>query len=217
MEDLKREGFKESVETFDVLLAWWFKMIYGLRKSDDTTRICIHLPVNLRPKRIFSGAAALTDPYINNASSTIPLPEIPANTFQTVSLGELAVQIRRAITAYHADSFTIEDELRWRNQGPMTVLVRGTPDGESELQTNWCDARLSELDFSGAREHGSDYKLARVLFVLANTMPENHTALQGHGAILMEDENAIWMSQAMGRRQCENLSLSGSIFDRGDI
>jgi hypothetical protein len=148
----------------------------------------------------------LADPYINNAASTISVPPIPINTFQTESLGELALQIRRAITAYNADLLTLEHELRWRNANRMINLYPCPPGAASELQTNWCDAHLSELNFSSACAPGSG-KRAGVLFALTDSLTAE--PLRGNGAILMENEDAIWMSQVQDRREWEKLRQSG--------
>ncbi|KAJ7689561.1 hypothetical protein B0H17DRAFT_1202202 [Mycena rosella] len=188
---------------------------YSVRKRGDETPIHVHIPVNLRPMGIFPGKSTLTHPYINNTSSTIPLPPLAASAFQTEPLGELALRIRRATTLYHTDLRTIQAELCWLNWHPMLVLGRHPSGSQSELQVNWCEARLSELDFSGAAALGSEMKgRGRVLFVSADTTPEDHTPLQGNGpngAILMEDENAIWMSQVKRRRGWDKFRQSGHI------
>ncbi|KAF7339718.1 hypothetical protein MSAN_02187300 [Mycena sanguinolenta] len=168
MHDLKLRGISESVTTSDVLLAWWAKTSYSLRKHDDKTPVFIHIPVNLRLEPIFPGASILTKQYINNASSTISIPPIAAGVFQTEPLPALALRIRRATTAYHADHLTLEHELRWRNAHPTIELLRCPPGADSALQRNWCDAKLSELNFSGALVGGK--KVASVMFVLTDTV-----------------------------------------------
>ncbi|KAJ7885764.1 hypothetical protein B0H14DRAFT_2498757 [Mycena olivaceomarginata] len=188
MGDLKLQGSSERVETADVLMAWWLKTSYSHRESDDKTHIWIHLSVDLRPMHIFtvsssSGSDApspLTDPYIHNASSTIPLLPPPlASELQSTSLGALALRIRRAITAYIAHPALIERELAWLNYNPRRELIRGE---EHETQTDWAAARFSELDFSGARALESDCKgSGRVLFVLPKTVLEPYMPLWGHG------------------------------------
>ncbi|KAJ7465161.1 hypothetical protein FB451DRAFT_1138498 [Mycena latifolia] len=223
MENLKLQGSSEWVTSSDVLLAWWIKTSYSLHKSDDPTGIFIHIPVDLRSKLIFPTASILTKPYINNASSTISVPPFAVKTLHTESLGDLALRIRRATTLYNTDLLAFEHELRWRNANldyKIFNIHRCPPGAESELQTNWCDARLSDLDFSQARAPGSQ-KTARVLFVLADAVMAddymskhdavqyNCTSLRGNGAILMEDEDAIWMSQVKGIREWEKLRRSG--------
>lgn len=185
-------------------------------ENDDKTPIWIHLSVDLRPMHIFtvsssSGSDALsplTDPYIHNASSTIPLLPPPlASELQSTSLGALALRIRRAITAYIAHPALIERELAWLNHNPRIELFRGE---EHETQTDWAAARFSELDFSGARALESECKgSGRVLFVLPKTVLEPYMPLWGHGAILMEDENAFWMSQVKGREEWEEIRSGG--------
>ncbi|KAJ6591560.1 hypothetical protein DFH09DRAFT_974716 [Mycena vulgaris] len=210
MENLKLQGSSEWVTSFDVLMAWWFKASYSLRRGGDTTPVFIHISLNLRPKPIFPGASILTKPYINNAATTIFVPPITAHAFQRESLGDLALRIRRATTAYNVDHLKLEHELCWRNANRMVDLHRCPPGAVSELQTNWCDAQLSDLDFSGACAPGSEKRGGRVLFVLTDTvMAKDYMSLRGNGAILMENENAIWMHQVKSRKEWEKLRQSG--------
>ncbi|KAJ7651819.1 hypothetical protein B0H17DRAFT_881616, partial [Mycena rosella] len=111
MLDLKLKGLSERVDIYDVPLAWWLKISYSVRKCGDKTPIHVHRPVNLWPMCIFPGDSTLTHPYINNTSSTIPLPPLAVSAFQTEPLGELALRIWRAITLYHTDLCTIQAEL----------------------------------------------------------------------------------------------------------
>jgi hypothetical protein len=233
MENLKLKGSSEWVSGSDVLMAWWLMVrlcfslsylsclyssllqtSYSHHRSYDTRSVFLHIPVNLRRMRIFPGASILSEPYINNASSTIPVPAIRVNAIHLKTLDDLALRIRRATTEYNADLLTLEHELRWCNAyHRMLTLHRCCPCCElSELQTNWCETRLSELEFSGARLAGSEKsKRARVLFVFIDTAVEGEqsVSLRGTGAILMEDENAIWMSQVKSRREWEKLRRSG--------
>ncbi|KAJ7290177.1 hypothetical protein C8J57DRAFT_1046006 [Mycena rebaudengoi] len=227
MENLKRQGSSELMTTSDVLLAWWVKTSHSLRRSDDYTKISIHIPVDLRSKRIFPDATAiLPQPYINNASLTNSVRPFAIKTLQTESLGDLALRIRQAMIVFNSDLSAFEDELRWRNLNldyKIFNLHRCAPHAESELQTNWCDAHLSSLDFSAARVPGTEEsKRARVLLVLADAvMADDYmskddalmyhcTSLRGNGAILVEDANAIvWMSQVKGRKEWEKNRRSG--------
>ncbi|KAJ7642816.1 hypothetical protein B0H17DRAFT_1216358 [Mycena rosella] len=115
MLDLKLKGLSERVDIYNVLLAWWLKISYSVCKCGDKTPIHVHRPVNLRPMCIFPGDSTLTHPYINNASSTIPLPPLAISAFQTEPLGKLALRIWHAITLYHTDLRTIQAELCWLN------------------------------------------------------------------------------------------------------
>jgi hypothetical protein len=184
---------------------------YDHRKSDDETPIWIHISVDLRTKRIFSGASTLSEPYINNVSSAVLIPPISANGFQKASLGELALRIRRAIAAYDADPTGIQHELGWLNANGIMEHLHSPRGAESETQTNWCDARLSELDFSGARALGGKDEVGRVLLVLVDMLLEEYMPARGNGAILMEDEKAFWMSQVKGKKEWEKIRLSGRV------
>ncbi|KAJ7179504.1 hypothetical protein C8R46DRAFT_1073934 [Mycena filopes] len=194
LHNLKVNGSTESVDRSDVLLAWWFKTSYANRPVTDTTPISLHISVDLRPSFSTPGT-----PYINHASSTIFIePPIPANSFRALPLGELALRIRRAIIEYHADSSTLAFEVWWRTR--EFPLYRSLPGCEASLQTDWSQARLTGLDFSGARAMGAESKgTGRVTFVVAENLQEE----LGTGEILMEDEDAVWMSQVQTAKQWE--------------
>ncbi|KAJ7734554.1 hypothetical protein DFH07DRAFT_928442 [Mycena maculata] len=210
MEDLKSQGSTEWVGSSDVLLAWWFKTVFGYRASDDTTPIHIHVPVNLRAKSVFPSESTLATPYINNAVSGIPVPPVPVNAFRRESLGTLSLHIRRAILAYNADLAGMRADMHWRCANPSKMIFPCPADGEFSIQTNWLSARLSELDFSGACAPGSERK-ARVVSVLPVSSAGKPIPLRGGGAVLMEDEQAVWMSQVRGEKDWEKIRQSGTI------
>ncbi|KAF8162476.1 hypothetical protein K438DRAFT_1858665 [Mycena galopus ATCC 62051] len=195
MEDLKRKGSTEWVGSSDVLLAWWFKGV------GDTTPIHIHLPINLRDTHIFPGDTNIPTPYLNNAVSSIAIPPISVNDFQTESLGELALRLRRAILAYNADVPGIRADVQWRCANPLVNHFPCPPHGEFTFQTNWRSAHLGELDFSGARPQGSTEQAE----------DRRASSWRGAGGIFMEDEDAVWMFQIRGTKEWEATRQSGCI------
>ncbi|KAJ7628432.1 hypothetical protein FB45DRAFT_1028524 [Roridomyces roridus] len=225
--DLKLNGFSEFPDTCDILLAWWlkvrftstefvdscgFQLSYSHRPSNDKTLLTVHIPVNLRSMPIFMGESALTEPYINNASSTIPAPEcITIHTLQAESLGDISLRIHRAIKEYHKDLVTAQEELRWREKWPMRRLHRGLMHHKSALFTNLTG--LSDLDFSGAAFTGGDSQgNGRILFVTSETKLETYMpGLRGTGELLIEDADAFWLSQVKTRKEWDSLCAAGTI------
>ncbi|KAF8176242.1 hypothetical protein K438DRAFT_1727497 [Mycena galopus ATCC 62051] len=206
MEDLKHKGSTEWVGSSDVLLAWC------LRKVDDTTPIHIHLPINLRDTPIFLGDTNILTPYLNNAVSYIAIPPISVNEFQTESLGELALRLRRAILAYRADVPGIRADVQWRCANPLVDHFPCPPHGECTVQTNWRSAHLGELDFSGARPQGPTEQAedkTRVVLAVGDAPWSN--PMRGVGGMFMEDEDAVWMFQIRGTKEWEMIRQSGSI------
>ncbi|KAJ7734549.1 hypothetical protein DFH07DRAFT_928433 [Mycena maculata] len=210
MENLKLQGSAEWVGSSDILMAWWFKTVFSCRASNDATPIHIHFPVNLREKSVFHGESTLGTPYINNAVSSIAVPPIPANTFREESVGALALRIRRTILAYNADVPGIRADMYWRCANPSQVHFPCSADGEYAINTNWRAAQFSELDFSGACVPGSG-KEARVVFVFPVISSGNTVPMRGNGAVLMEDEEAIWMNQVRGEKDWERIRQSGTV------
>jgi hypothetical protein len=232
MDNLRLQGSTEWVGSSDVLLAWWFKVgfylfiysaanlgyillqtIYSLRKIGDTTPIHIHLPVDLREKCIFPGDSTLATPYIHNAVASIAVPAIPVSVFQTESLGEIALRLRRAILAYNADLPGIQADLQWRCANPLQTHFPCPPGGEFTFQTNWRAAHLGELDFSGARtlQGAGEKGKAHVLLAVGYVLSSQNNPMRGAGGIFMEDEDAIWMFQIKGTKDWEHIRRSGRI------
>ncbi|KAJ7487258.1 hypothetical protein B0H11DRAFT_1114982 [Mycena galericulata] len=210
MEILKLQGSTEWVGREDVLMAWWFKAVFGHRGSGDTTPIHIHFPVNLRDKPVFPGGSTIATPFINNAIMSVAIPPIPANAFGTESLGEIALRIRRGIMAYSADLAGIEADLHWRCANPVKVLFPCSSDGEFAVQTSWRLAKLGELDFFGACVPGRGEK-ARVVFALPIMTSGNDLPMRGNGAAFIEDDKSIWMSQFLGSKEWEAMRRSGRV------
>ncbi|KAJ6481608.1 hypothetical protein DFH09DRAFT_1213597 [Mycena vulgaris] len=210
MEDLKLQGSSEWVGSSDVLVAWWYKMVYSHRKLNDTTPIHIHYPVDLRDRRVFPGASTINAPYLHNAVLTISVPPIPVSAFRTEPLGALALRMRRALTAYNTELDGIAADLHWRCAYPKKLLFPCPPRGEFTFQSNWRAAHFGELDFSGAcvGEQGR----ARVALCLGLLSGGNlKVLLRGSGIVLMEDQHAVWMSQVRGAKDWESIGRSGSL------
>ncbi|KAJ6486909.1 hypothetical protein C8R45DRAFT_1145542 [Mycena sanguinolenta] len=226
MGNLKLQESGEQVTTFDVLVVWWVQTSHSLRRSDSPKELFIHIPADLRSQPIFSNMSTLNKPYINNASSTISVPPLPSAALHTESLGDLALRIRQVTRSWSAEPLTLQDELRWRNKNldyRIFNLHRCPPGHRSELQTNWCDARFGDLDFSGALPANGEKLKPRLLFFLTDPVLSTDymsnddliryscMSFRGNGAILLEDENAVWMSQVIGRRDWERLGRNGHL------
>ncbi|KAJ7636422.1 hypothetical protein FB45DRAFT_1138076 [Roridomyces roridus] len=104
MDQLKREGSTEWVGSSDILLAWWYKETLGHRANNETP-MHIFIVANVRNKPIFSNLSDSESikQYICNAVSFIPVPPFPTSTFNSESVGQLALRLRRAINAYNAN------------------------------------------------------------------------------------------------------------------
>ncbi|KAJ6476039.1 hypothetical protein C8R47DRAFT_1052356 [Mycena vitilis] len=196
IKELKTRNLGEWVGSSDILLAWWYKTIYGNRT--DTTPISIHVPVNLR--RIFS-ETAFSRPYLHNAVMTLPIPPLPARSFGTLSLTDLSLHFRSAISKYVSDIKGIQSDVSFRLANPEKVLFPCPAHGEFVILTNWRSAKYGELDFSGA----ADGDHARVIFMVGYPKYTKAAPMRGSGMIIHEDEEAIWMIQVRGGREWRSL------------
>ncbi|KAJ7665957.1 hypothetical protein DFH06DRAFT_984851 [Mycena polygramma] len=205
-ENLQRQGSTEWVGSSDIVLAWWFKMLYSHRKITDKTPIHIHLPVDLRDKPIFAGNSAI-GPYIHNAVGNIAVPPIPVNAFQTESLGDIALRLRRAILGFNADIPAIQADQQWRCSNPRKLDFPCPPHGEYAFQTNWRAAHFNALDFSGAlAAAGAGTHIPRVLLAVGYITSGNPT--RGGGGIVFEDDDAFWLTEIRGMKEWEPVKES---------
>ncbi|KAJ6465771.1 hypothetical protein C8R45DRAFT_910634 [Mycena sanguinolenta] len=215
MEELKAQGSSEYVGSSDVLLAWWYKTVYNYRSPTDRTPLHLQFTSSLRSRPVFEKDRPLANPYINNASSYLPVPPIPINAFVNESLGELALRLRRAILAYNADAAALRADLRWLFEGSNAtkMLFPYPPGAEFSLTTNWRDGKLGALDFSGAvvSESKSEAAAGRVLFVYFVLTSDKTFPKRGSGMVLMEDEDVVWMAQARGLKDWKRIRRSGVV------
>ncbi|KAJ7612687.1 hypothetical protein FB45DRAFT_759814 [Roridomyces roridus] len=210
IDQLKKERSSEWVGSSDVLTAWWYKTALGYRVNDRTP-FHLYFPVNIREKPLFLGQSTLETPYINNAVAWLAIPPLPVKAFHEKSLTELALHIRRAILAYDADPEGLRDDMSCLCANPFKTHFPCPPGGEFSSHTNWRVAGFGGLDFSGAVV-GEQVKQARVAFVFpvfTSRMP--YYLLRGSGAVLMEDEEAIWLIQKRGEKDWDGILRSGSV------
>ncbi|KAK7022466.1 hypothetical protein R3P38DRAFT_2532807 [Favolaschia claudopus] len=190
-EEEEKEG--EWVGSSDVLVAWWVKLLHVHRPPTDTTPLHVHMAKDLRPLRIFSpshcspsdpAAAASSDPlplpatYINNAWCNFPALTAPVATLQRMSVGEVALRVRRAILGYtgaggysHSDvegdnrrdveagrnnwATNILHDVAWLSTNANAQKIKTAqilpcpPDGDCLNLSNWRAAGFGGLDFGG--------------------------------------------------------------------
>ncbi|KAJ6578048.1 hypothetical protein B0H19DRAFT_1122209 [Mycena capillaripes] len=216
MDQLEAEGSSEWVGSSDVLMGWWLQTSYAHRS--DTTPVHILLPVNLRDQPIYPSAsgpelAPLSAPFINNAVSAIAVPPLTPRTLRTSPLGFVAQHFRRAINAWRADPAGIQADLRWRCSYPLKALFPCPPGAEYAVQTSWRAAKFGELDFGGALQLDvvSEKRKARVVGVIPMMTSNKNRPMRGGGAVLMEDENAVWLSVVLSVKDWEAVRKTGVV------
>ncbi|KAJ7636420.1 hypothetical protein FB45DRAFT_742574 [Roridomyces roridus] len=208
MDELQRQGSAEWVGSSDVLLAWWHKETLGHRANDETPMHLV-VVVNLRNKPIFYASEFDSiGEYIGNAVSIIPVPPFPTRTFNEESIGQLALHLRRAINAYNADPSGIRDGLHYMFTNPDAFLLPYPAAGTQwTLSTNWRMARFGALNFSGAQiQLGGQTKKTDVSFVYPiMTAGRKRLPMREWYMVLMEDEEVVWVMQASGAKNWENI------------
>ncbi|KAJ7686229.1 hypothetical protein B0H17DRAFT_1304599 [Mycena rosella] len=122
------------------------------------------------------------------------------------SLTELVLRFHRAITAY-TDVDGIRADLHCLFGSLLKWMAPGPPGSEFVVQSNLRKAHITELDFSGACEG-----TARVIFALVEPSAAGKKMVAyGNGSVLMEDGDAVWMSQGGGVKDWESLCQSGTV------
>ncbi|KAK7049132.1 hypothetical protein R3P38DRAFT_3345995 [Favolaschia claudopus] len=196
----QREKERDWVGSSDVLVAWWVKLLHAHRAPTDTTPLHVHMAKDLRPLRIFSpscsspsdpAASSSPDPlplpntYINNAWCNFPALTAPVSALQRMSVGEVAVRVRRAILGYtgaggysHSDvegdnrhdvdagrrnwAANILHDVAWLSTKANAQKIKTAqilpcpPDGECLNLSNWRAAGFGGLDFGGGVVDGVD-------------------------------------------------------------
>lgn len=92
-------------------------------------------------------------PYLHNGACTVITPTLPLSEISRMSLGALALHIRRTVQDQTARP-AVERWLRWRlaNAGRLALFFE--PTGAWNGVTNWRDMKLMDIDFSGAAAEG---------------------------------------------------------------
>ncbi|KAF7373692.1 hypothetical protein MSAN_00580200 [Mycena sanguinolenta] len=220
MDELKAQGSSEYVGSSDVLMAWWYKTVYSYRAPTDHTPVHLHFVSNLRSQSVFAQDEPLAHPYTNNAILYLHVPPIPVNAFVKESLGDLALHIRRAIVAHNADAASLRADLHWLFEGSNAakMMFPCPPGAEFSFATNWRDGKLGALDFSGAvvSQSKSEAAATRVVFTYFFFTPDSFLA-RGSGAVMMEDEDAVWMHMFRGSKDWERIRQSGVVDRRPSV
>ncbi|KAF7325653.1 hypothetical protein MKEN_00415200 [Mycena kentingensis (nom. inval.)] len=207
MEELKAAGSEDWVGSSDVLLAWWLKTAYQHRS--DNTQLYVQIPANIRDHHVFpTESKTIEAPFVNNAILAVPVPPFTLKHIRSMTLQEIALQIRRAILAYGADIETLQKDLHWRCPNPAPLLFPCPPGAEFSMQTNWRDAKFGAMDFSGALVDGkgSGGVVGVSMITTGTSVP-----LRNNGVILFEDDECVWMGQVKGAKDWEAIKKGGGV------
>lgn len=92
----------------------------------------------------------LPDRYLHNSVSYIVTDPLPLSSLSTLSLGALALHVRRTVDTQTTKP-ALERWLRWRLTNVHRPQICWNPWwGEWQIATNWREMRLLDVDFSGA-------------------------------------------------------------------
>lgn len=142
----------------------------------------------------------------------MPIPPLPACSFSSLPLRSLALRIRRAILGYLGEVDELRKDLAQLVSDPMKKLLPCPANGEFELLSNWRSANFNQLDFSGAcvNEKEKNDGETKVTFVIVHTTGSNGPR-RGGGAIISEDDEAIWIAVYRGRKEWEAMRQAGEV------
>jgi hypothetical protein len=139
---------------------------------------------------------------------TLPIPPLPARDFGNLSLADLSLYFRSAISGYISDVESIESDVNFRLANPTKILFPCPAHGEFVILTNWRSAKFGELDFTGAAT--GDHE-ARVIFTVGYPKYTKAAPMRGSGIVMHEDADAIWMSHVRGRGEWDTLKETGTL------
>ncbi|KZV86526.1 hypothetical protein EXIGLDRAFT_840716 [Exidia glandulosa HHB12029] len=209
MDDLRKEhGDSEDIwiSTSDALVAFCLQNIHG--PTTSTTPLNVLYSANLR--RYLSDV--LPRPYLHNGACTVITPTLPLSAISSMSLGALALHIRRTVSEQTARP-AVEHWLRWRlaNAGRLTLFFE--PTGAWNGFTNWRDMKLMEIDFSGAlpdNEEGT----AKCVYLWGMSF-QPFPVRNFMGLVADDPRGGIWIGGFLSKRVWEREDGFGRFIRRG--
>ncbi|THH19420.1 hypothetical protein EW146_g1767 [Bondarzewia mesenterica] len=199
MDDIRREHGADTdlyISSSDAILAFCLK--------------CSHPPTWSRaPINIFYTASLrnmlnLPQPFLRNAVCMVITPTVPVSAISSLSLGTLALHIRKTITAQTTEE-AVETWLRWRLASAGKLRVFFDPWwGRYDVVTNWREMKLMDVDFDGALASKDDHvrsesERVKCVYMWGNGLQP--IALRNWIGIWADDPSGgIWTSAFMPRR-----------------
>lgn len=172
----------------------------------DSTQVSLHNAVNLRRPLpdVFSY------PYLHNAIGHCIAPPIPASQLGSQPTLETALLLRRTLNAYTADTESLKAQQGWVSRmyhGKRPPVFPSAVGAEYGIVTNWRSAKLSEMDFRGARSDSEGPVNPSFIFC---AVPESYNVpVRGALAVVCESDEGIWIAMGLGERVWERVRASG--------
>lgn len=138
-------------------------------------------------------------PYLHNGTCNVVTPTLPLSAISGMSLGALALHIRRAVTAQTAQP-AVERWLRWRLAHASRLALFFEPTGAWTGVKNWRDMQLMHVDFSGAaRADGEAVKCVYLLGLSFQMFP-----LRNFLSLVADDpRGGVWLAGFLSKRVWE--------------
>ncbi|KAI0746367.1 hypothetical protein C8Q80DRAFT_1337354 [Daedaleopsis nitida] len=146
MDDIRHEhehsGKDLWVSSSDALLAFCLKC----KHLSTTSRAPLNVFYTANLRKLLS----IPTPFLHNSVCMVVTPTLPVCAISNMSLGALALHIRRTLESQTTPS-AIETWVRWRLKNANKTKVFFDPwFGQWDIVTNWREMKLMNVDFSGA-------------------------------------------------------------------
>lgn len=135
----------------------------------------------------------------------VGVPPLPASCISSLSLGALALRMRRAILNYTANPDAICRSIAQVIMHPMKIPLLCPLNADFEILTSWRSAKFHHLNFSGGSVD-KEYGEAKVICVISESSGNPISRRLG---VVTEDEDALWISATRGRKEWKAIRRGG--------
>jgi hypothetical protein len=217
MSDIRKEHGESSdlwVSSSDALLAFCLKV-----RGSRTAMLSTVLTVNLQctnpatksrtPLNVFYTAnlrKLLTNEipasFIQNAVCMVITPTLPLSALSDLSLGALALLIRRTLEAQTTPT-AVDRWLKWHIGTAGSTRIFFEPHGAFYVVTNWRDMGLMRVDFSGALPDDSQSGTVKCVYMWGDGIQP--IPLRNWIGLWADDTNGgVWTSAFLPKSIWEN-------------
>ena len=175
--------------------------------TNSRTPLNVFYTANLR--RILGDT--LQENFIHNAVCMVITPTLPLSAISDMSLGSLALHIRRTLESQTTPS-AVDRWLKWHIGTAGRKRIFFQPNGAFYVVTNWRDMSLMQVDFSGALPDRSPYKTGRCVYMWGNGIQP--IPLRNWVGLWANDPNGgVWMSAFLPEGIWENRAGFGKFIE----
>ncbi|KAF8884018.1 hypothetical protein BD779DRAFT_1538381 [Infundibulicybe gibba] len=196
MEDIRKEHGKDTnlwVSSSDAILAFCLKCAHV--DTYSSAPLNVFYTANIR--KLFG----LPSTFMHNSVAYIITDTLPLSSIPTISLGALALHIRKTIEVQTTKP-AVEKWLRWRlvNEGKLQICFDPWR-GKWQITTNWREMDLLKIDYSGGLEKGGPGEVRCKYLWMDGLGPVLRNWI---GLIADEPDGGLWVAGTFSKQTWED-------------